>query len=131
MTDALASGTVLRPKAISRRWISSASSDDSAKLRSDAVHVTHLGFRPDDPAKVAFLSTWMGNGGGLKYKQGLVFRVINPRTGRVVFGRGSLGLFGMLRLFVLVLSTQLGRNDQQQCNQYPTHVRVLLSCVGR
>ena len=28
--------------------------------RSDAVHVSHLGFRPSDPAKVAFLSCWMG-----------------------------------------------------------------------
>ena len=29
---------------------------------SEAVHVSHLGFRPDDPAKVAFLSLWRGNG---------------------------------------------------------------------
>jgi len=26
------------------------------KQRSEAIHVSHLGFRPDDPAKVAFLS---------------------------------------------------------------------------
>ena len=36
---------------------------DSARLRSEAVHVSHLGFRPDDPAKVAFLSCWLGSGG--------------------------------------------------------------------
>ena len=27
---------------------------------SEAVHVLHLGFHPNDSAKVAFLSTWLG-----------------------------------------------------------------------
>jgi len=36
---------------------------DPAALRSGAVHVSHIGFRPDDPAKVAFLSAWLGSGG--------------------------------------------------------------------
>ena len=36
------------------------------QTRSEAVHVSQLGFRPDDPVKVGYLSTWMGNGGQLK-----------------------------------------------------------------
>ena len=55
------------------------------ETRSEAVHVSHLGFRPDDPAKVAFLSCWMGTGGGLKYEEGLKFEVIDAGTGEVAF----------------------------------------------
>ncbi|WP_196358128.1 glycoside hydrolase family 9 protein [Nodosilinea nodulosa] len=52
---------------------------------SEAVHVTAVGFRPDDPVKVGFLSTWMGTGGGLIYPEGLSFRVIDEATSKVVF----------------------------------------------
>jgi endoglucanase len=41
--------------------------------RSEAIQVTHTGFRPDDLAKVAFLSTWMGDGGGVTYREGMKF----------------------------------------------------------
>lgn len=58
---------------------------DSSKLRSEAVHVNQIGFRPDEPAKVAFLSCWMGNGGGLKYQDDLVFTVVEDSTSRPVF----------------------------------------------
>ena len=54
------------------------------RIRSEAVHVSHLGFRPDDPAKVAFLSCRLGSGGPLKYKAGLTFRVVKDKTGEVV-----------------------------------------------
>ena len=50
---------------------------DSGSLRSEAVHVSHLGFRPDDPAKVAFLSCWLGSGGAVSYPTGMVFRVLD------------------------------------------------------
>ena len=33
------------------------------RQRSEAVHVSHIGFRPDDPRKLGFLSTWLGTGG--------------------------------------------------------------------
>jgi endoglucanase len=58
---------------------------DPATQRSEAVHVNQIGFRPDDPAKVAFLSCWMGSGGGLDYKSGLPFTVIDDQTGQSVF----------------------------------------------
>jgi endoglucanase len=57
---------------------------DSSSQRSEAVHVSHLGFRPDDPAKVAFLSCWLGSGGSVKYASGLHFRVLDS-AGRVAF----------------------------------------------
>jgi endoglucanase len=52
--------------------------------RSEAVQVSHLGFRPDDPVKLAFLSTWMGNGGKLTYPTGMKFAVINNATNTAV-----------------------------------------------
>ncbi len=58
---------------------------DPSRLRSEAVHVSHLGFRPDDPAKVAFLSCWLGSGGGLTYAEDLSFDVLENDTGRSVF----------------------------------------------
>ena len=58
---------------------------DPASARSEAVHVSHIGFHPGGPAKVAFLSCWMGSGGPLDYRSGLPFRVIETATGNVVF----------------------------------------------
>jgi endoglucanase len=58
---------------------------DPLSLRSEAVHVSQVGFRPDDPAKVAFLSCWLGNGGGLHYEPGLRFEVIEESTKEVAF----------------------------------------------
>lgn len=57
---------------------------DPLSLRSEAVHVSHLGFRPDDPAKVAFLSCWLGSGGAATYPNDLAFRVLGD-DGREAF----------------------------------------------
>lgn len=51
---------------------------------SDAVHVTQVGFRPDDPIKVGYLSTWRGNGGGQVYPADLTFHLIDENSGAVV-----------------------------------------------
>ncbi|MFP4056765.1 MAG: glycoside hydrolase family 9 protein [Candidatus Brocadiia bacterium] len=60
------------------------------RMRSEAVHVSHLGFRPDDPAKVAFLSCWLGTGGGLVYKEGLRFEVLDAEGDSVFQGAARL-----------------------------------------
>lgn len=52
---------------------------------SEAIHVSHIGFRPDDPIKVGFLSTWMGTGGKLDYPEGLPFRVVNEASNQAIF----------------------------------------------
>ncbi len=49
---------------------------DPRQARSESVHVSQLGFRPDDPIKMAFLSLWTGDGGGVKYKPDLPFELI-------------------------------------------------------
>lgn len=53
--------------------------------RSEAVHVSQLGFRPDDPVKAGYLSTWMGNGGGLNYPGKLKFSLVNVQTNQPVY----------------------------------------------
>jgi len=63
---------------------------EPAKLRSEAVHVSHLGFRPDDPAKVAFLSCWMGGGGAVTYQEGLRFDVLDANDKSVFQGKVAL-----------------------------------------
>ena len=57
---------------------------DPAALRSEAVHVSHLGFKPDDPAKIAFLSCWMGTGGGIDYSEVRDFQVVEEAEGKEV-----------------------------------------------
>ena len=59
---------------------------DPTKVQSEAVHVSQVGFRPDDPAKVAFLSLWMGTGGGYgDYEAGVPFSVIDVATGEAAY----------------------------------------------
>ncbi len=43
------------------------------RVRSDAVHVTQVGYRPEDPFKRAYLSTWLGTGGALGYEAGTFY----------------------------------------------------------
>jgi endoglucanase len=55
------------------------------QVRSESVHVSQIGFRPDDPVKVAYLSLWMGTGGGYAgYAAGTPFSVIDAATGEAV-----------------------------------------------
>jgi endoglucanase len=59
--------------------------------RSPAVHVSAIGFRPDDPFKRAYVSAWLGTGGPLHYADGLRFEVLDDATGKTVF-TGSMQL---------------------------------------
>lgn len=58
---------------------------DSRQLRSDAVHANQIGYRPDDPAKLAFLSVWLGGGGTWAYPAVMRFSIIDEADGRDVF----------------------------------------------
>ena len=59
-------------------------STDDTSVRSEAVHVPQIGYRPDDPVKVGFLSIWLGTGGGYEYAAPPHFAVLNTKTGKVV-----------------------------------------------
>jgi endoglucanase len=61
---------------------------DPFNTRSEAVHVSQIGFDPDDKVKVAFLSTWMGTGSGnpsVSYQVGQKFSLIDEATNKVVY----------------------------------------------
>jgi len=64
---------------------------DPRAMRSEAVHMTHIGFRPDDPVKVAFLSLWAGSGGPVDFHAGTAFYVLAQASGAEVF-RGKVKL---------------------------------------
>ena len=62
---------------------------------SEAIHVSQIGFRPDDPVKVGFMSLWRGDGGGQTYPANLRFHLIDPQStqsqfsGLVKLARGA------------------------------------------
>ncbi len=58
--------------------------------RSEAVQVSQVGFRSDDPVKVAFLSSWMGDGGGVSYPVGLKFWLMDDRGQSVFSGQTQI-----------------------------------------
>jgi endoglucanase len=61
------------------------------RVRSDAVHVSHVGYRPDDPFKRAYLSTWLGTGGALSY-EAAAFHLLNEAGESVYEGRIEMGV---------------------------------------
>lgn len=64
---------------------------DPANNRSEAVHVSQIGFRTDDPYKCAYLSTWMGTGGGNVYPENIEFSIIEDNSNKRLFsGKGVM-----------------------------------------
>lgn len=64
---------------------------DTRRVRSEAVHISQVGFRNDDTPKIAFLSLWRGSGGAQDYLDGLPFEVIDTRSNQIVFrGKSEL-----------------------------------------
>ncbi len=60
---------------------------DDARTISPAVHVSAIGFRPDDPGKRASLTCWMGERGAFDYLKafpGLKYHVVEHASGRQV-----------------------------------------------
>ena len=60
---------------------------DTARARSEAVHVNTLGYVPDTPQKHAYVYHWMGDGGPLDLKpyEGRPFHLVEMGSGSTVF----------------------------------------------
>ena len=58
---------------------------DPLFVRSEAIHSSQIGYRSDDIDKNAFLSVWMGNGGGITYPESTIFSLIDDKTNEKVF----------------------------------------------
>lgn len=54
-----------------------------------ALHVNLAGYESAAPAKLAFYSIWMGDGGGISLAKGATFQVINRSSGAVVLERAA------------------------------------------
>lgn len=100
---------------------------------SEAVHVSAVGFRPDDAVKVGFLSAWMGTGGGLNYPEGLSFQVIDEVTGQSMFTgqarrryRDGTAEDARDRTYTLTDVDQLDFSDLTQPGEY----RLCVDTVG-
>lgn len=63
---------------------------DPTTMMSEAIHVNQVGYRCDDPSKKAYLSQWMGLGGGIGYDMIRHF-CLTDEAGRQVF-RGDVKL---------------------------------------
>lgn len=61
---------------------------DPAKVQSESVHVSQIGFRPDDPKKSAFLSVWTGS--AYQFPSQLKFHLEDAATGKIAFS-GTAG----------------------------------------
>ena len=106
---------------------------DPVKERSEAVHVSHLGFKPDDPAKLAFLSCWMGTGGGIDYSDVRDFQVVEDANDKEV-------LSGQLRILRRARESEDARDrNYNQADVYgmdlsgldtPGTYRVVVKGVG-
>lgn len=82
----------LRLKGINTREESMAHTHDTRIVRSDAIHVSQAGFRPDDPFKRGYLSLWMGTGGGLQLAKVDTFELVDARSGKPVYsGKAAAG----------------------------------------
>jgi len=73
-------------KAVNTREPSITYRHEPTKVRSDAVHVSQIGYRPSDPYKRAYLSTWLGTGGALHMDPaGLKFHLLDAVSGKSMF----------------------------------------------
>lgn len=64
------------------------------KLTSEAIQVNQLGYRRDDPGKKAYLSQWMGLGGGVNYDDIKTFYLLNENDEHVYQGELQLNHTG-------------------------------------
>ncbi|MEM6394577.1 MAG: cellulase N-terminal Ig-like domain-containing protein, partial [Planctomycetota bacterium] len=61
---------------------------DTRSVRSEAVHASHVGYRPDDPYKAGKLSVWRGTGGAWDFdglERPIRFELIHEDSGGVVY----------------------------------------------
>jgi len=83
-------------------------------VRTDAIHVTQIGYRPSDPLKRAYLSTWLGTGGPLTY-DAKRFELLDAATGRSVYE-------GKVRLAVAADQAEMLRPQKNHNGTYVYHM---------
>lgn len=82
------------------------------RTRSEAIHVTQIGYRPNDPFKRAYLSLWMGTGGAVEYETD-TFEIIDAGSRESVYSGKISGEFPAGRVESL-----RGNKNHTQTNVY-------------
>lgn len=82
------------------------------RVRSEAIHVTQIGYRPSDPFKRAYLSLWMGTGGAVGYEID-TFEILDTRSGKSAYTGKVSGEFAADRIDSL-----RGDKNHTQTNVY-------------
>jgi endoglucanase len=105
-----------------------------ARIRSEAVHVNQIGYRPDDPAKQAFVSCWLGTGGALQLPDTLDCALLEDTSGKVVFQGKAARHFPadkpeLMAREVNHTGTDVARWDFSAFNK-PGRYRVMVEGVG-
>ena len=77
---------VIKLNGVNTRQAAVTYTHEPTTVRSEAVHVSQIGYRPSDPFKRAFLSIWLGTGGAHRYQQsGMTFSLIDEATGKSAY----------------------------------------------
>ncbi len=58
---------------------------NSEQLHNEAIHVSAIGYRPNDPGKRAYLSAWLGNGGAVNFGEYEEFSIVDQESGEYVY----------------------------------------------
>ncbi|MBL7041273.1 MAG: glycoside hydrolase family 9 protein [Pirellulaceae bacterium] len=85
---------------------------DPRHVRSEAIHVTQIGYRPSDPFKRAYLSLWMGTGGAVAYETE-TFEMLDADSGQSVYAGKVSGEFPAERI-----ESIRGNKNHTQTNVY-------------
>lgn len=104
------------------------------QVRSDAVHVQQIGYRPDDPAKNAFVSSWLGTGGAMKLPETISFSVVDVETNQPVFQGKSRDIWPADRVEKMARSANFNGTDVARLD-FSTltktgHFRVVVDGIG-
>ncbi|TWT83499.1 Endoglucanase D precursor [Planctomycetes bacterium CA13] len=106
----------------------------SNKIRSEAVHAHQIGYRPDDPAKQAFLSCWLGTGGVLRLPESMRFSLVDEASGRIVFEGRSERHFPADQPELMARDANFNGTDVARCDfsrfSEPGRYRVVVDGVG-
>lgn len=107
---------------------------DPLAIRSEAVHVNQIGYRPDDPVKRGFVSCWLGNGGRLEQPDTIRFVLVDDATGQVVFrGQGECH-FPATKNEELARTANFNGTDVARCDfsefATPGRYRLAVEAVG-
>ena len=103
-------------------------------VRSEAVHVNQIGYRPDDPVKQAFVSCWLGTAGVLKLPELIDFAVVEEASGKVAFRGKSERHFPADRPELMARDVNFNGTDVARCDfsslEVPGRYRVVVNGFG-